>query len=69
MIFIGNVKNFGWDHSKWDLVGDSGGSPGSENAVVGSRQIRPMQACSFLYLLPITYEQAREKCEPVVFYT
>ena len=38
------------NHSKWDLVGDSGGSPGSENAVVGSRQIRLMQVCSLLYL-------------------
>ena len=37
-------------HSKWDLVGDSGDLPGLENAVVGSRQIRPMQARSFLYL-------------------
>ena len=37
-------------HSKWDLVGDSGSLPGSENAVVGSRQIRLMRACSFLYL-------------------
>ena len=40
------------NHSKWDLVGDSGGSPGSDYAVVGSRQIRPMQVCSLLYLWP-----------------
>ena len=60
-------------HSKWDLVGYSGGSPGLENAVkrwgwpIGPIifSVNSTQACSFSPMSEFTGSSIKVKCEPV----